>query len=127
MKRLSEGAPKLLERDIQRQIIDWLGWQGIFAFRTNTGAAMLPGRAGKPQLVRFGFKGVSDILGIVGQGQFLSIEVKRPGGKLTIDQEVFRELVVKNGGLYILAKSLDDVKRALEARLIKMERMEVSK
>lgn len=109
------------ERDIQEAILDYLQARRIFAFRTNTGAAMLPGRNGKRQLVRFGFRGVADIIGIVpGEdsvgtyGQFLAIEVKGPKGKQTEDQKAFEEAVKKNGGIYCLARSVDDVRKALE-------------
>jgi hypothetical protein len=46
-------------------------------------------------------------------GRFLAIEVKRPGGKLTLDQTAFLEAVRQNGGIAIVATSVDDVMEGL--------------
>ena len=53
-------------------------------------------------------KGVSDIIGIH-KRKFFAIEVKTEKGKLNLHQEVFLGLVNKNGGIAIVARSVDDV------------------
>ena len=58
-------------------------------------------------------RGVSDIIGIL-HGRLLAIEVKKPGGKLSLFQERFLENVNKRGGIGFVAYSVDDVIRALE-------------
>jgi hypothetical protein len=111
------GLP-VKERDIQRAVLDYLAARRIFAFRTNTGAAMLPGRGGKPQLVRFGYKGVADVIGCYQtpaayKGRFFAIEVKGPKGKQSDEQADFQREVEKAGGIYILARSVEDVAKIL--------------
>ena len=53
-------------------------------------------------------KGVSDIIGIY-KGKFLAIEVKTEKGRLSKHQEEFLDHVVWNGGIAIVARSVDDV------------------
>lgn len=102
-----------LEKDIQKAILEYLQLLRIFAWRNNTGA-MSGEHHGKKWFMRFGFPGIADILGILPSGRFLAIEVKRPGGKLTLDQVAFKQAVESNGGMYLLAQSIDDVKKAFE-------------
>lgn len=107
-----KGLPPPLEKDIQKSILDYLELRHVPHWRANTGAAWLPGRGGKPQLVRFGFRGVSDILGILPpSGRWLAIEVKRPGKEPTADQKWFLTMIRDNGGLVIVAHSVEDVIR----------------
>lgn len=53
-------------------------------------------------------KGISDILGIY-LGKMLAIEVKKPGGKLTPEQQRFIDRVKIEGGISFVAYSIDDV------------------
>ena len=53
--------------------------------------------------------GIADILGILPTGRFLAIEVKRKGNKTTPNQDIFLKGITDNGGLAIIAYSLDDV------------------
>lgn len=167
--RGKRAAVPVLERDIQRVILDYLQARRIFAFRTNTGGALLAGHGGRGQFVRFGYKGVSDIIGIttdgrvsnmmtalqgmhsdkgcfcqrnpekIGQfyhnnhsaqcyrvmeaekecnatGRFLAIEVKGPKGKQSDEQAEFQKAVEAAGGIYCLARSLQDVIDCLEGK-----------
>ena len=57
-------------------------------------------------------KGIADIIGIW-EGRFLAIEVKRPGGKLSIEQELFLRRVNEKGGIGFVAYGIDDVIKAL--------------
>ena len=58
-------------------------------------------------------KGVSDILGTY-HGCLLAIEVKTATGKVSPHQERFIKNVNDNGGIAFVARSVDDVRRALE-------------
>ena len=58
------------------------------------------------------YLGVSDILGIY-QGKMLAIEVKAPHGKPTPAQTEFLKQVQDEGGIAILAYSIEDVIRGL--------------
>lgn len=53
-------------------------------------------------------KGIPDILGIW-QGRMLGIEVKRPSGKVSPEQEAFMLRINEAGGLAFVAHSVKDV------------------
>lgn len=112
----------LSESQIQAQICSYLNLKQVFFWRANTGAAKF-GNA----YVKFGKKGCADIIGILACvgipnrntcvcGRFLAIEVKTAKGKLSLDQQAFREAVVSNGGLFIEAHCLEDVTKVLEGK-----------
>jgi hypothetical protein len=89
------------ETDIQRVILAALRATGIPSWRTNATARSYR-MASNP--------GFPDIVGIVPDtGQFLAIEVKRPGGRQSPEQLEFQATVERSNGLYIVAESLDDV------------------
>ena len=119
-KMLTLPPPK--EKDIQTAICEYLTLRGIFHWRANTGGSAYPGKNGKMRYVKYGFKGVADIIGIRHYyqaatkkdfGQFIAIEVKRPGGKPSLDQVALQQAVEAHGGIYILARSVDDVQKGL--------------
>lgn len=103
------------ETKLVKAILDWLAAKGIFAWRTNNTAVYDPSRG--VMRTFHGLKGVSDILGILSTndhcGTFLAIEVKTETGKLSADQEAFLERIKREGGIAIVARSIDDVERAL--------------
>ena len=96
----------LKERDIQAAIINYLSlFDHVRVFRINVGAVKFQDR-----FVRFGPKGMSDLIGIVQpSGRFLAIEVKTPTGKQTDHQAAFQRTITEMGGIYVLARSIDDV------------------
>lgn len=118
------------EQDIQREVLQFLrAAPGVVAWKAGAGAFRQDGR-----FVRMGRKGVSDIVGwrrtftegpqkvfgdrlVADKGapvaQFLAVEVKRPGARLTSEQRDFLELVRQDGGLAIVATCAVDVARAL--------------
>jgi len=121
---------KIKEVDIQRDILQFLRLKGIFAFRVNTGGVMRKGRWCPSPTVT---KGTSDIIAIKPNqygsimykgdshnfkllkdiGQFVAIEVKAKGGKVSQDQQDFLDSVKEEGGIAIVAYSVNDVKAAL--------------
>jgi len=84
-----------LEKDIQRTILDYLTMRGIFHWRNNTGALRSDDR-----FVRFGFRGSSDIIGVLPGGRALFIEVKRKVGRLTEAQKEFLAHAQMAGALF---------------------------
>jgi hypothetical protein len=102
----------MTESLIQHAILKaWGAHPRIRIARVNTGAAMVKGR-----LVRFGVPGTADIMGIIAPtGRMLAIEVKSGTGKQRPEQERFQRVVTAFGGLYILARSLQDVDQTLAA------------
>lgn len=103
--------PPPLESSIQSLILEYLPTDKRVAmfWRQNTGAANLPGGGGRKQFVKFGNKGVSDILGVLEGGRALAIEVKRPGSKPTDYQQIFIDAVNAAGGLAFIATSVSEV------------------
>ncbi len=88
--------------------IKWLWAQGCFVWRNNTGA--LPDKTGRK--VHYGHKGSADIIGVNPYGKFIAVEAKSAKGRITPEQAIFRDRIEAKGGVYVLAKSIDD----LEAR-----------
>jgi hypothetical protein len=58
--------------------------------------------------IHYGIKGESDIDGIKMGGQRICIEVKTGNAVQTKEQKVFQAMIEKFGGLYILARSVED-------------------
>lgn len=78
-------------------------------WRQNTGAA----RTSRGALVRFGIPGQADISGILSNGRRIEIECKSPHGRQTQEQRSWQAMIERFGGLYVLARSVDDVRRVL--------------
>ena len=122
------------EAEIQREILRAVNLiPGIVMWRTNSRVLRMPGRGGRDRLVRFGgMKGISDLIGWrtgramfePGQGapdarigrlaQFVAIEVKRPGGHVTIEQAAFLNSVRVAGGIAGVATSAEDAVKMLQ-------------
>lgn len=89
----------------------WGAHPRLRIWRVNTGMAQLKG-----QWVRFGVPGQADISGVVGPtGIRLEIECKAPKGRQSDEQKAWQAMIEKFGGLYVLARSVEDVDRALAA------------
>lgn len=82
------------ERDIRKQIQDYLRWTGWFVYYNLAGLGSYPG--------------LSDLVAIKG-GQVVHIEVKVPGGRQSEKQKKFQEDLEAAGGEYILAWGIEDV------------------
>lgn len=54
-------------------------------------------------------KGVADILGVLPDGRFLAIEVKKKGGYPTIEQKAFLLNVQERGGVALLVRSIKEL------------------
>ena len=95
------GLPR--EKDIQKQILEFLDFKRILAYRQNSGAFVDKAK----HFYRFAsIDGLPDIVAIIG-GRYIAIEVKKPGGKMRDSQKTFREALEESGGLYWLFDSLD--------------------
>lgn len=111
--KASKGAGGVVEKDIQDSILEYLAYKRILAWRNNTGAARFPGaNGGKDRFIRFSRPGASDIFAIR-HGQFIAIEVKKPGGILSDKQREFLDEVKEAGGIAIVAFSLADVEKLI--------------
>lgn len=99
---------KIRESDIQSSIIQYLTLKHVFHYRNNTGAF----RTERGGFYKFGEVGSPDIICVV-LGRFIGIECKTPTGKLSDNQLDFKERLEEAGGMYIVARSLDDVSKIL--------------
>ena len=117
MKAKNMGLPSPSEKVIQSQIMQYLTARRIFHWRQNQGATVVPAVGGaKRRFFRMtSVDGVSDILGILPDGRFLSIEVKAGRNGPTEAQAEFLRLVNAAGGLGFVARSVEDVERELDA------------
>ena len=106
---VSEVRP--LEKDVLKAVLAALRAHPAVAFvwRANAGSFEVDGRR-----IRAGFRGQSDILGMLRDGRFLAVEVKRPGGRLTSEQAAFLAGVSQQGGVAIVATDVHDVLTVLQ-------------
>lgn len=102
------------EAEIQSAILDYLAARRILAFRVNSGNLLLQNADGSSRRIKLAPMGTADIIGIAPGGRFLAIEVKGRKGKQTPEQVTFETSVREQDGIYILARSIDDVERGLE-------------
>lgn len=79
-------------------------------WKNNTGKALT---LDTQRIISYGLKGSADIIGIIKPGTFLAIEVKSGDAKQTSQQKNFAKMVTDLGGIYILARSVQDVHAAL--------------
>lgn len=116
--RLAPVEP--LEHDIQDAILRYLAVDRRVAWarRFNTGAHATErrDRRGRKRryFIRYAFPGCSDVLGQLATGHLMAIEVKRPGNDPTEPQRAFLTEVANAGGLAILARSVDEVRMAID-------------
>lgn len=96
-----------LESEIQRACISYLKLKGHLVVRFNNIPMEKDGRK-----IPVRQRGVSDLLVCEkGTGKFIAIEVKRPGGKPTDEQQEFLLQVRSKGGIAFIAESIDDLQK----------------
>lgn len=97
------------EAETQAAILRAYRGTRLALWRQNTGAVKIGSR-----FVRFGLKGAADLQGVLSPGgRAVYIEVKSARGRLRPEQEAFRRMVEKHGALWVLARSVDDVRKAV--------------
>jgi hypothetical protein len=68
--------------------------------------------------VRFGFKGISDIIGIMPGGRFLAVECKVPGRKPTPEQERFIGEISRKGGAALVVHDAAELMKMLDKLVV---------
>ena len=96
------------ESVVLHDCLRYLKKRGIFAYRQNTGTLWTNG-----QPVSFGYPGSADITGILPDGRRLEVECKSATGRQSEKQKKFEEKIRTNGGIYILARSVEDLEHGL--------------
>jgi hypothetical protein len=85
----------------------------VMLFRINVGK-FRPLHGDQNRVIQSAPNGTPDLLGVVGpNGRALAIEVKSLKGRQRDAQVAFQRAWEARGGLYILARSVDDVLKAL--------------
>jgi hypothetical protein len=97
---------KLKESQLQTAILKELQSQGKFCWRQNNAPIYDPKIGGYRS--QTGINGLPDIICVI-DGIFTGIEVKS-GTKQSADQILFQRRLELNGGKYILAQSVADIK-----------------
>lgn len=120
-KDIPKPAPKpRTETQISASIRAWLGRIGAIPTRVNSGTVQIEGR-----WIQMAPKGTSDMLSalpviVPGFGLlavYLAIEVKRPGGKPTPEQDRFLARIRVIGGIAFAADGLKSAQAQLIAAL----------
>jgi len=116
--KMAQRSPKkkVHEKDIQREICDWLSTMPVFFWRSNNVPVFQQDRYGARfrKLPKYTPKGLPDIL-ILHKGLFIGLEVKVPDyWKITDDQIKMKDNFINNGGSYYVVTSLQEAKDKLE-------------
>jgi hypothetical protein len=100
----------MLEKDIQKLIIDYLRYSGWFVIKNNT-VGIYKKETGK--YIPSQAVGLADLT-ILKDGRVIMIEIKNEKGKQTDGQLEFERNWTEHGGLYFVVRSLDDVARIIK-------------
>jgi hypothetical protein len=106
---------KPLEKDIQREICEYLNDNKYFFWRSNNIPVFGMNNGGKKtfrSLPKFTPRGIPDII-LLHNSKFIGFEVKRPGEKLRPEQITFQSNCHGAGCDYYVVYCLNDVKKAL--------------
>lgn len=99
-------AAKALTSARTTAIINCLRAFGHFVHRqNNTGWQTKQGRWINPH----GVRGVPDITGCTKDGRYLGVEVKTGRDKLSDFQKAYQAEIIKRGGFYLVAGTLDEI------------------
>lgn len=105
---------KLSEAQIEHSILMFLYSEKIWAWKNpSAGYFDMKRKVFRKQRSPFAINGVSDIVGVF-KGRPFFCEVKSKTGKLLAEQKAFLERAEKEGAICIVARSVEDVKAALE-------------
>jgi penicillin-binding protein-related factor A (putative recombinase) len=104
------GHDGIKEKDIEKLILDYLQLIPQSRFWKNNTMGIYDPTTRKMRTLngKHHARGAADILGVI-QGRFVAIEVKRPKGKVSDEQELFLQSIVDAGGIAFVAYSLGDV------------------
>jgi hypothetical protein len=111
------GAPNIKkqpESSVVKACICWLYRHGCDVIRNNTGTAVrkyVRQSDGKELTyrIRYGKKGSGDIIACSPYGRWIEIETKSEDGTLSDEQLKRQFAIISRGGVYIIARSIDDL------------------
>src|SRR3990172_5737136 len=96
---------RILEKDIQREICEWLEKNNYFFWRQNTMPVFAMSGSGTKRfraMPKYALKGLPDIM-VIYEGIFIGLEVKRPSHiNKREEQEITGAKIKANGGQYFV-------------------------
>lgn len=99
------------ETETLKVCLQFLQWKGVYCWRQNAGGIPLPDGGFRSFN---GKKGLPDIWIIhPPHGTLIACEVKRPGGKMSEDQELFHSELIKLGGISLCVSSVEELEADL--------------
>lgn len=105
---------KVLEKDIQKQIIQWLKWQkDIYFIRNNSFAGKIVRPNGSCGWVNNAKRGSPDVV-LLKDGQFIGLEIKTKQGRISDAQREAQKAIQACGGQYYVVRNLEEVINILE-------------
>ena len=105
---------KIKERDIQRQILEYLKYRkDIYFIRNNTGSFKIIRTNGSQGYCQNAQKGSPDII-LCYKGIFIGLEIKTKIGKQSEYQKQAELDIKKCGGKYFIIRCLEDVVKLME-------------
>ena len=94
------------ESDIQRAVMDYLAVRGFRIFRRNV-MGIVPMKKGG--VIRVGVRGQADLQGWqIRTGRAIEVEIKRPGGILTLFQRAWLANALMDGVIAFVAHSVKE-------------------
>ncbi|MDR0475090.1 MAG: hypothetical protein LBH43_15625 [Treponema sp.] len=100
---------KTAESAVLRSCLEYLRFQHHQVVRINCGGGI--DRNGRP-IKGTDINGVSDIMGITFDGRPLCVECKSDKGRLSRHQEIWKAGWLARGGVYVLARGIEDLQGA---------------
>jgi hypothetical protein len=103
------------EKDLIADALEELLFQGIPAWRNNSGVMFVKGDAGKDRMIRMGKTGSSDILGCLPpHGKMLAAEAKIGNRRATPEQQQFIDAINKAGGVGFVFRTIEELNRKIK-------------
>lgn len=117
--KMAQRSPKkkILEKDIQREICDWLHSKGAFFWRQNNMPVFQRDTRGSRfrAMPKYALKGLPDIM-CISNGRFIGLEVKIPGyWKRTDSQIEIMDKFRDYGAYYAVVTSLKEAQDFYES------------
>lgn len=100
---------KVLEKEVLSKVMQYLRSEKCLCYRMNTGAGLFSNPTGKQRFVRFGEKGMADILAFTKSGTTLWVECKGSSGKQSELQRHFQGQIEAYNHIYIVAHGVEDL------------------
>lgn len=107
---MSEKKERTPESIVLESLCEYLSYRGFFFWRNNNAPIFDGGKMVFRRMPAFARKGISDII-LLTKGRAIFIEAKSPKGVQSPDQKQFQADVEKAGCEYLLARSIDDLKK----------------